>query len=407
MPYLKQYLRPKNVDQFNGNYWFYDGASAKQRMVEIAEDGFFNGSTLRDGDLIKVKASDGDAVWNVLIVDNVIKTTTADNEIKAGEVGYDDSSLPHTGRDNVQGALDFLKKGVDLNQNDVFNNSGNLAIADIFADGLIGNAADTVDIYSFAIITQHTGNVTAILPPPTNPKVSRYFVVYSSPQSTAPFLMYHKQIKPGGGIVMYWNGTGWIEAASGLRRVFEYNSSINNGRGSSIRGSAAFVNPDFGWQLTPNKVNTSGCVFWNDKKFNFMGDFDVEASLFGYNGTGNGFWISVGGNSEPVSYTARNNSLTIYINEIDNSFSIYTNGTLLKTNHIGYSLVNDANNQFYPIKIKSRFIEGIKSFSVFYKDVLAVCFQGWVPAGSYFGVGAYCDDSHSNEHYFKYLALDC
>lgn len=110
MGYDKRYLRPKTLDPFDGNYWFYDGDKAGNTIAEISVGGFFNTAPFRESDLLKIKATDGDLLLGISIVNGIINTSSvAAAAATAADVTYDDSISPPYGASNVQGALDALK----------------------------------------------------------------------------------------------------------------------------------------------------------------------------------------------------------------------------------------------------------------------------------------------------------
>jgi len=74
MGYDIRYLYPKTLDQNAGNYWFYEGDRANNTLANVAVDGFFNGSNVRDGDLVKIKATDGDNTLGIKILNGNINT---------------------------------------------------------------------------------------------------------------------------------------------------------------------------------------------------------------------------------------------------------------------------------------------------------------------------------------------
>lgn len=109
MGYDIRYLYPKTLDQDAGNYWFYEGDRANNTLADIVVNGFFNGSTVRDSDLIKVKATDGKSLLTIMIENGSVNTEVAGSGASASEVLYDDSVSPPYGASNVQDVLDILK----------------------------------------------------------------------------------------------------------------------------------------------------------------------------------------------------------------------------------------------------------------------------------------------------------
>lgn len=109
MGYDIRYLYPKTLDQDAGNYWFYEGDRANNTLADIVVNGFFNGSTVRDSDLIKVKATDGKSLLTIMIENGSVNTEVAGSGASASEVIYDDSVSPPYGASNVQAVLDILK----------------------------------------------------------------------------------------------------------------------------------------------------------------------------------------------------------------------------------------------------------------------------------------------------------
>lgn len=109
MGYDKRYLRPKTLDPFEGNYWFYDGNRAGNTIGDITVNGFFNTAPFRESDFLKIKATDGNSLLTIIIEDGSINTEVAGSGASASEVIYDDSVSPPYGASNVQDVLDILK----------------------------------------------------------------------------------------------------------------------------------------------------------------------------------------------------------------------------------------------------------------------------------------------------------
>lgn len=109
MGYDKRYLRPKTLDPFEGNYWFYDGNRAGNTIGDITVNGFFNTAPFRESDFLKITATDGKSLLTIMIEDGSINTEVAGSGASASEVIYDDSVSPPYGASNVQDVLDILK----------------------------------------------------------------------------------------------------------------------------------------------------------------------------------------------------------------------------------------------------------------------------------------------------------
>lgn len=73
--YNKAKLRPKFIDQFAGNYWFYDALSANQTINQVAGAGFFDDvddPTFRNGDILAINALDGTGIFNIRLSNGLI-----------------------------------------------------------------------------------------------------------------------------------------------------------------------------------------------------------------------------------------------------------------------------------------------------------------------------------------------
>jgi microcystin-dependent protein len=73
--YNKAKLRPKFIDQFAGNYWFYDALSAGQTVNQVTAGNFFDDvddPTFRNGDILAVNATDGNGIFNIRLSGGII-----------------------------------------------------------------------------------------------------------------------------------------------------------------------------------------------------------------------------------------------------------------------------------------------------------------------------------------------
>ena len=67
MAYIQKYLRPKILDAFAGNLWFYDGLSANQTLADIESTDFFNSSNrqLGTGDVLYCSSTTTSGIFSI------------------------------------------------------------------------------------------------------------------------------------------------------------------------------------------------------------------------------------------------------------------------------------------------------------------------------------------------------
>ncbi len=87
-----------------------------------------------------------------------------------------------------------------------------LAVADLSSGGNIGDADDTVDVYTSFNLTQNTAGQTITLPTPTSNVSGR--LVYLSNTGSTPFSFLGSTVLAGTTTQAMWNGTAWTLAGS-------------------------------------------------------------------------------------------------------------------------------------------------------------------------------------------------
>jgi hypothetical protein len=75
MSAIRSLLRPKTIDAFSGNIWFYNAKAGNQTLNECLVAGFFDAiinSTFRIGDILHINAIDDSGIYNISSISNGI-----------------------------------------------------------------------------------------------------------------------------------------------------------------------------------------------------------------------------------------------------------------------------------------------------------------------------------------------
>lgn len=159
----------------------------------------------------------------IIVSDAVFNLNTGNNAINIGSDQFEKEINIGNNIGNTSLNLSAGSGGILLSGSHVY---GTMGYADFESGGYIGEASETVDLYSSFIINQITEGQELFLPTPTNVTPGR--VVYLMNEGYAPFSFIGNIVAPGETRVAVWNGAVWTNLSASSISYFSQVQSAQN-----------------------------------------------------------------------------------------------------------------------------------------------------------------------------------